>query len=155
LTSSEAADYARRMAKVNAIPEGFHTVTPQLSLENAAEAIELYKKAFGAEERSRAIDPSGKKVWHCELRIGNSPLFVNDVFPEMGGKPFPASMWLYVENVDQAFQRAVAAGCKATMPPADMFWGDRFSKVVDKWDMTPDEMKKAEQAFVASMKPTK
>lgn len=151
------------MAKAKAIPEGFHTITPQLALENAAEAIEFIKKAFGAEERNRALDPSGKKVWHAELRIGSSVLFVNDVFPEMGGKPSPGSLWLYVENADQAFKRAVDAGCKPTAPLADMFWGDRFGAVADKWgnqwsiathvkDMTPDEMKKAEQAFIASMK---
>jgi PhnB protein len=154
------------MAKVRAVPEGFHTITPQLSLDNAAEAIEHYKKAFGAEERSRAIDPSGKKVWHCELRIGDSVLFVNDYFPEMGGKAFPASLWLYVENVDQAFKRAVDAGCKVAMPVSDMFWGDRYGKVTDKWgnewglssrtkDMTPDEMKTAEKAFIASMEKNK
>jgi len=151
------------MANVKGIPEGYHTITPQLSLENAADAIAFFKVAFGAEERARAMDPSGKKIWHCEMKLGSSMLFVNDIFPDMGGSKFPASMWLYVDDVDQAFKRAVAAGCKSVMPPTDMFWGDRFGKVNDRWgnewgiatrtrNMTPEEMKKAEQAFVAGMK---
>jgi PhnB protein len=150
-------------AKVHPIPKGFHTLTPQLSLEGAAEAIELFKRAFGAEEITRAPDPSGKKVWHAHLVIGNSPIFVNDVFPEMGGTAKSAGIWMYLEDVDKAFKRAVDAGMKAVMPPTDMFWGDRFARVTDRWgndwglaahtqDMTPDEMKKAEQAAIAAMK---
>jgi uncharacterized glyoxalase superfamily protein PhnB len=150
-------------AKVHPIPKGFHTLTPQLSLEGAAEAIELFKRAFGAEEITRAPDPSGKKVWHAHLVIGNSAIFVNDVFPEMGGTAKSAGIWMYLEDVDKAFKRAVDAGMKAVMPPTDMFWGDRFARVTDRWgndwglaahtqDMTPDEMKKAEQAAIAAMK---
>jgi uncharacterized glyoxalase superfamily protein PhnB len=145
------------------IPEGFHTITPQLAIDRAAEAIEFYKKAFGAEEISRALDPSGKKIWHAELKIGNSIFFVNDVFPDMGGAANHSSMWLYVPDVDAGFARATAAGAKAAMPVADMFWGDRIGQVKDpygnswtiathKKDLTPEEMKKAESDFVASMK---
>ncbi len=149
------------MAK--AIPEGMHTLTTQLSIDGCDKAIEWFKKAFGAELLSRAPDPSGQKVWHASLRIGDSVLFVNDVFPNMGGGAETASLWLYSENVDAAWKRAIDAGAKQTMPPADMFWGDRMGSLVDpfgnRWtlaqhikDLTPEEMKKAQDAFVASMK---
>jgi uncharacterized glyoxalase superfamily protein PhnB len=149
------------MAK--AIPEGLHTLTTQLSIDGCDKAIEWFKRAFGAELLSRAPDPSGQKVWHASLRIGDSVLFVNDVFPNMGGGAETASLWLYSENVDAAWKRAIDAGAKQTMPPADMFWGDRMGSLVDpfgnRWtlaqhikDLTPGEMKKAQDAFVASMK---
>jgi uncharacterized glyoxalase superfamily protein PhnB len=149
------------MAK--AIPEGLHTLTTQLSIDGCDKAIEWFKRAFGAELLSRAPDPSGQKVWHASLRIGDSVLFVNDVFPNMGGGAETASLWLYSENVDAAWKRAIDAGAKQTMPPADMFWGDRMGSLVDpfgnRWtlaqhikDLTPEEMKKAQDAFVASMK---
>ena len=151
------------MSKVKAVPEGLHTVTAALAVDGASEAITFYKKAFGAEEVSRAPDPSGKKIWHAQIRIGDSQIFVNDVFPEMGGGPGSARLWLYVENVDALFKRATEAGAVVKMPLADMFWGDRIGCVVDTWgnewnlaqhvkDMTPDEMKKAQDAFVAGMK---
>jgi PhnB protein len=150
------------MSQVKAVPEGFHTITPQLVVKGCAEAIEFYKKAFGAEEVDRAVDPSGKLVWHADLKIGTSHLFVNDEIPGMGSPAHPASLWLYVENVDAAFKRAVDAGCNVSMPVMDMFWGDRFGKVVDRWgiewglaqrikNMTPDEIKKAEEEFKAQM----
>ncbi len=149
------------MAK--AVPEGMHTITAQLAMDGCDKAIEWYKKAFGAELLSRAPDPSGKKVWHASMKIGTSVFFVNDVIPEMGGGVQTASLWIYAENIDSWFKRAVDAGAKVTMPMADMFWGDRMGAVADpfgnKWnlaqhvkDMTPDEMKKAQDAFVASMK---
>jgi uncharacterized glyoxalase superfamily protein PhnB len=150
------------MSKVKAVPDGYHTITPHIAVSDAAKALDFYKKALGAEEVMRAADPSGQKVWHAVLQIGNSRLFVNDVFPEMDPTPNKSSFWLYVDNCDQLFKRAVDAGCKATMPLADMFWGDRMGNVVDpfgqSWtiathtkDMTPEEMKKAEQEFVAQM----
>jgi PhnB protein len=149
------------MAK--AIPEGYHTLTPGLSIDGAAEAIELYKKAFGAEELDRAPDPRGKKIWHAALRIGNSMLFVNDVFPEMGATASNSSLWLYVDSCDAAFKRAVDAGLKATRPCSDMFWGDRMGQVVDRWgikwtiathvkDMTHAEMQKAQEEFLKQQK---
>jgi PhnB protein len=142
------------------IPEGLRSVTPQITIDGCAEAIEFYKKALGAVEVSRAPDPSGKKVWHAEIRIGDSAIFVNDTFPEMGGGAAPTSMWLYSAEVDAAFQRAVAAGAKVLMPVTDMFWGDRMGTVADKWsnrwsfaqrvkDLTPDEMRKAGEAAAA------
>ena len=104
-----------------------HTVTAELAVDGAAEAIEFYKKAFGAEEVTRAPDPSGKKIWHAQIRIGDSQVFVNDVFPEMGGSAGRRrSLWIYVENVDALFKRATDAGATVKMPLADMFWGDRL-----------------------------
>ncbi len=150
------------MAKVPAVPQGMHTVTPALTIKGCAEAIELYKKAFGAEEITRVPDPSGKLIWHAALRIGDSTIFMNDEFPSMGSVASPANLWFYFENVDAAFKRATSAGCQAVMQPADMFWGDRMSKVTDKWgnqfeiaqhvkDPTPEEMQKAQKAFVEEM----
>jgi len=145
------------------VPKAYkQQLVPQLAIENARAAIDFYKKAFGAEQIDFAIDPSGKKVWHCSLRVGDSVFFVNDTFPEMGGGASSSTMWLYVEDCDAAFERAVRAGAKPTMPVMDMFWGDRTGQIVDpfgqKWtiathvkDMTPEEMKAAEQAFIASM----
>ncbi len=146
------------MAK--AIPDGLRSITPQLTIDGADEAIAFYKKAFGAEEQHRAVDPSGKKVWHAQIRIGDSAIFVNDAFPEMGGLPNTTSLWIYTDGVDAAFQRAVAAGAQVKMPVADMFWGDRMGAVVDRWgnrwtlaqhvkDMSPEEMKRAQDAAVA------
>jgi uncharacterized glyoxalase superfamily protein PhnB len=149
------------MAK--AVPEGMHTLTTQLSIDGCDKAIEWFGKAFGAELVMRAPDPSGKKVWHAMMRIGDSMFFCNDVFPEMGSQgPNTASMWIYTDNVDQKWKRAVDAGAKVMMPLADMFWGDRMGTLMDpfgnRWsmsqhmkDLTPEEMKKAEQDFIASM----
>jgi uncharacterized glyoxalase superfamily protein PhnB len=147
---------------VKAVPEGFHTITPQLTIKNCSEAIEFFKKAFGAEEVGRNLDPSGKLVMHADLRIGTSHLFVNDEIQGMTGPARPGSLFLYVDNADKAFERATKAGCKVTMPMGDQFWGDRMGRVTDRWgnewdiaqhikDMTPDEIKKAEAAFKASM----
>ena len=148
------------MAK--AIPEGLHTITPQVAVEGCAEAIEFWKKAFGAQEVMRAPDPTGKKVWHAHLKIGDSAFFANDVFPDMGSRALPASLWIYLDNVDAAWKRAVDAGCQVKMPIADMFWGDRMGTVMDKWgiqwtiaqhmkDLTPDQIKKAQDEFVKTM----
>lgn len=146
-----------------AIPEGLHAVTPQLTVDGAAEAIEFYKKAFGAVETSRAPDPSGTKVWHAELRIGDSALFINDAFPDMGGPANKTRLWVYSEDVDAAFRRATDAGVQVRMPLGDMFWGDRLGTVTDRWgnewtlaqrkqDLTPQQMKAAGDEFIASMK---
>jgi uncharacterized glyoxalase superfamily protein PhnB len=150
------------MANVKAVPEGLNTVTPSLVVDGALDAIAFYKKAFGAEEVSRAMDPTGKKVWHADIKIGNSRLFLNDAAPEMGAAAQPSRLFVYVENVDASFQRAVSAGAQVKMPLADMFWGDRMGQVQDKWgnqwslaqhikDLTPQQMQKAQDEFVASM----
>ena len=149
---------------VNPIPAGYHSLTAQLAEDGAAEASEFYKKAFGAEELDRAPHPGGKKVGHAARRIGDSMLFGNDVFPEMGAPdPARSAMWLYVADVDAAFKRAVDAGGQTVMPPTDMFWGDRMGQIKDpfgqKWtiaahvkDQTPEETQKAMEAMLAGMK---
>jgi len=150
------------MAKAKrAVPEGFHTVTPQLTLDNAAQAIEWYKKAFGAEELSRSPGPDGK-IMHAEIRIGDSRIMLND--PVMGGKGpkalggSPASLWIYVEDCDALFNRAVAAGGQVRMALGDQFWGDRMGSLSDphgytwsvasrKEDMTREEMERRAAEF--------
>ena len=138
-----------------AIPEGYHTITPHLIVKGAAEAIEFYKNAFGAEEVMRMPGPDGM-IMHSELRIGDSHFMLNDEFPNFG-KMGPKSIGgtavtihLYVSDVDALYARAVKAGAKATMPIADMFWGDRYGQIEDpfghqwslathKEDLTPEE----------------
>jgi PhnB protein len=151
--------------KVKPIPPGYHTVTPYLVVNNAAKAIEFYKQAFGATERGRMAGPQGK-IAHAELQIGDSFVMLSDEM--MGNKSpqtlggSPVSLFLYVENVDSSFKRAVDAGAKADMPPADMFWGDRFGKVSDpfghSWslathieEVSPQEMEKRGKAAMAEM----
>jgi uncharacterized glyoxalase superfamily protein PhnB len=120
------------------IPAGHHTITAHLVIKGASEAIEFYKRAFGAEELGRMPMP-GKdgqvKVGHAELKIGDSILFLADEFPEYGSTGpngrSPVSLHLYVTDADAAFRRAVEAGATVTMPLADMFWGDRYGKLVD------------------------
>ena len=149
------------------IPKGYHTVTPTLTVRNAAEAIEFYKKALGAEEVMRYASPDGK-VSHAELKIGDSIVFLGDEYPEMGNKS-PQSLggtsgglYLYVEDVDKAFQRAVNAGGKSKMPVTDMFWGDRYGQFIDpyghvwgistrKEDLTEQEMSVRAKDFYAQM----
>ncbi len=154
------------MAKAkSAIPEGHHTVCAQLTLDNAAPAIDWYKKALGAEEVGRALGPDGK-VMHAELRIGDSRIMLNDA---MGGgkgpKAFggsPVSLWLYVDDCDALFNRALAAGGQvargAMGQMQDQFWGDRSGTLTDphgytwtiathKEDLTPEEMKQRSDAF--------
>ena len=124
------------MTQAKPIPEGMHTVTPQLVCAGAADAIEFYKKAFNAAETARLPGPQGK-IMHAMIRIGDSPLMLVDEFPEwqsLGPKSLkgsPVTIHLYVEDVDAFVQRAVAAGAKITMPLDDMFWGDRYCKLED------------------------
>ena len=122
------------------IPEGFHTVTPQLIFDNAAQAIDWYKKALGAEEKARAVAPDGK-IMHAELQIGNSRLMLNDAMgggksaKALGGTPI--TLWVYVQDCDALFKRAVAAGAQVVPGPmgqlADQFWGDRTGVVTDPY----------------------
>lgn len=123
--------------KVPPIPEEYHTVTPSLIVGDANGAIEFYKKAFGAEEIMVLRMPDGA-VMHAEIKIGDSPIMMGGEWPEHGMKaPQPGHMssglHIYVPDVDKAFQRAVDAGCKVMMPPANMFWGDRYGKVIDPY----------------------
>lgn len=141
-----------------AIPEGFQTVTPYLNIKNAAKAIEFYKQAFGGEEICRMNAPDGSRIMHAAMKIGNSIIFIADEYPEMGCKSpetlggNSGSLHLYVEKVDEAFQRAIKAGGKEIMPPTDMFWGDRFSKLADpfghQWSIAThvEDLSEEEQA---------
>jgi PhnB protein len=126
---------------VKAIPEGYYSLTPYLVITGAAKAIEFYKKAFGAVETVRMPGPDGK-IMHAELKIGNSVLMLSDENPERGHfSPSTrggstGSVMLYTEDVDATFKQAVAAGAKADMPPADMFWGDRMGNLTDPFGHT-------------------
>jgi PhnB protein len=154
------------MAKAKSpVPEGFHTLTPHLIFDNAAQAIDWYKKALGAEEKSRALGPDGKVI-HAELQIGNSRFMLNDA---MGGgksaKAFggsPISLWVYVQDCDALFNRAVGAGAHVAPGPmgqmTDQFWGDRSGTFTDpfgyqwsiatrKEDLTREEMDRRAQEF--------
>jgi PhnB protein len=151
----------------HAIPQGFHTVTPSLFVRNAAQAIDFYKKALGAEERMRMAGASGR-IDHAELTIGDSIIFLSEENPAFGTKSpetlggASGALYLYVEDVDQAFQRAIDAGGKARMPVADMFWGDRAGNFVDpfghSWtlsthtqDLTQQEVEEGAKKFYAEM----
>ena len=127
--------------KVKPIPDGYHTVTPYFTVRDAAGAVEFYKQAFGAIEVMRMADPKGK-IRHAEIRIGDSPIMIGDEFqefPEMrsfqalGGSP--VSVYLYVEDVDAMFNRAVAAGAKVRSPIRDEFYGDRVGAVEDPYGL--------------------
>lgn len=145
-------------AKVKPVPEGYHTVTPYLVIKGAAEAIEFYKKAFGAKELFRMAQSDGR-VGHAEIKIGDSPIMLADEYPEMGHLSpqtignSPVSILLYVEDVDQVFKQAIDAGAKEDRPVDDKFYGDRSGSLVDpfghvwhiathKEDVAPEEMAK-------------
>jgi PhnB protein len=152
--------------KVRPIPEGYHTITPQLTCRDAARAIEFYKEVFGAKEIHRMAGPGGK-VMHAELQIGDSRIMLADEYPGMSAAPDPSrvqssSLFIYTENVDSVFNHAVKSGAKGDMPPADMFWGDRFGRLTDPFghlwgiathieDVVPQEMEKRMKAAMAQM----
>jgi uncharacterized glyoxalase superfamily protein PhnB len=155
------------MSKVKPIPPGYHTIVPHLVVRNAKDAIDFYKKAFGAEERARMLMPTGQ-ILHAELQIGDSRLFLAEEMP-MGGCKSPqtlsgtaTTLHMYVENADAAVDRAVKAGATVTLPLMDAFWGDRYGRLKDpfghEWsvathqrDLTPEEMAKAAQDACAKM----
>jgi PhnB protein len=148
------------------IPEGYHTVTPYLAVDDAAKAIEFWGRAFGATEQVRMDGPDGK-IAHAELEIGDSRIMVSDQFPQSTTKPpkeagaTTVSIMLYVEDVDSVVQDAVDAGATISMPIEDMFWGDRFGAVTDpfghQWsiathveDVSPEDIEvRAREAFAA------
>ena len=149
------------------IPEGYNTVTPYLAVDDAAQAIEYYKKAFGAKERARMEAPDGK-IGHAELEIGDSLVMLSDPFPhattrppkELGGTS--GSVFMYVEDVDAVVKQAVDAGATITMEVADQFWGDRFGSIQDpfghSWsiathveDVPPEEMAERAKQAMAGM----
>lgn len=144
------------------IPEGYHTATPYLIIRGAADAIEFYKKAFGATELMRMPMPGGK-IGHAEIKIGDSPIMLADEFPEMGHKSpqtlggSPVSIMIYVEDVDAVFGQAIAAGAKEQRPVKDQFYGDRLGTLEDpfghvwhvsthKEDISMEEMEKRAKA---------
>ena len=144
--------------KPKPVPDGYHTATPYLIVEGAAQAIEFYKKAFGATELMRMAQPGGK-IGHAEIKIGDSPIMLADESPDVGARSpqsiggSPVSIMLYVEDVDRIFSQAVAAGAKVKRPVADQFYGDRTGGIEDpfghlwyiathKEDVSPEEMRK-------------
>jgi PhnB protein len=145
------------------IPDGYHTVTPYLTIRGAAAAIEFYKRAFGATEIMRITDANGK-VGHAEIRMGDSPIMLSEEMPEMGVRSpesiggSPVTIHLYVEDVDALVNQAVAAGAKLLRPVEDQFYGDRGGKLADPYghvwwvathieDVSPEEIRKRAAAM--------
>jgi PhnB protein len=158
---------AKRAKTVAAVPPGYHAVTPYIVCRNASKAIEFYKKAFGAKEKYRMDGPNGS-IMHAEILIGNSVVMLGDEMPAMGATApetiggTASGLFLYLPDVDRAYQKAIAAGAKPEMPPTDMFWGDRYCKFSDpfghKWsmathveDVPPNEMARRGQKEMARM----
>jgi len=150
-------------AKVKPIPDGYTSVTPYMIFSGASDAIDFYKKAFGATEVLRMAGPDGK-VHHAEIKIGNAIIMLADEAPEMGALSpktiggSPITLYIYVENVDKVVDQAVSAGAKLVRPVADQFYGDRVGGVEDsfgyKWyvgthieDVSDEEMKKRAAAM--------
>jgi len=157
------------MSEVQTIPSGFHTVTPTIFVNGAAQAMDFYKQALGATEVCRHTTPDGSKVMHGELKIGDSTLFIADEFPEFGMlspqtlKGNSVTFYLYVDNCDELFNRATSAGASTVRPLEDTFWGDRTGMIGDpyghKWnisthvrDVTPEEMAAASAKFFSEEK---
>jgi uncharacterized glyoxalase superfamily protein PhnB len=178
--SKPAAKAARRPAASKAAvrppatpkwkPAGTHDVIASLTFRDAAGAIVFYKQAFGAQERSRMMSPDGRSVWHAELKIGDSTIFLNDEMqggPALVVAPGPnhkatVTMALYVPDCDAVFNRAVQSGARPAMPLTDMFWGDRMGTVTDPFgqvwmistrvrQLTPEQMRKGGEEFAAQM----
>jgi PhnB protein len=152
---------------VQPVPEGYHTVTPYLAVEDAAEAIDFYQRAFGAKERVRMPGPRDM-IMHAELEVGDALIMLSDPFPQASTKPpkelggTSVSIFLYVEDIDTIYKQAVDAGATSLMEPDDMFWGDRFGSVQDpfghSWtiathveDVSPEEMAERSKEFMAAM----
>jgi PhnB protein len=152
---------------VKPIPEGYQAITPFLTAHDAAKAIDFYKEAFGAEERYRMTLPDGKSVAHAELKIGDSVFMLSDEMPGQSCEPSAVSescvgFYLYVNDVDDVFERAVAAGAKVKEPVKDEFWGDRVGKIADPsghvWmlathveDVSPEELRRRGQEMFEKM----
>ena len=152
---------------VQSIPKGYHSVTPSLVVNDGARAIDFYKRAFGAQEKSRLDGPDGKVV-HAELKIGDSLIMLSDELPESSTRSprtlrgSSVGIFLYVDNVDDVFRQAVSAGATAEAQPSDMFWGDRFGALTDpfghhwslathKEDVSREEMAKRGKEFMSKM----
>jgi uncharacterized glyoxalase superfamily protein PhnB len=154
------------------IPEGKHTIAPYIIVDGAADAIEFYKKAFGAKEAHRMPGPDGKSIMHAEIQIGDSAIYLTDSNPEWGAKSpktlggNPISLHLYVTDADAVFDQAIKAGAEEKAPMMDTFWGDRYGKIVDpyghewgiathKIDMTEAEMMKGAEEWFAQFQANK
>ena len=141
------------------MPEATTTITPHLACRNALEAVEFYRKAFGAEPLG-VLQGSDNRVMHAALSVNGATVFLTDEFPEFGGHSpqslggSPVTLHLQVSDCDAVFQRAVDAGCEVQMPLQDMFWGDRYGQVADpyghKWSIattvrqvSPEELQQA------------
>jgi uncharacterized glyoxalase superfamily protein PhnB len=152
--------------QVKPIPEGFHAVTPSLTLKNSLKAIEFYKRAFGAKVLEVFPAPDGRGTMHATIKIGDSILMMGEEMPNqqcmsaesLGSSPI--SLYVYVPNVDAVFKQAVAAGASITMQVADMFWGDRCGSLKDpfgySWmiathirDLTHEEIQQGAKSFFA------
>jgi PhnB protein len=150
------------------IPDSYHSINAYLVVRNAPKAIEFYKKAFGAEERFRMHGPDGKTIMHADLKLGDSVFMLTEESKEMkaqspesiGGSP--VSMYVYVKDVDATFNKAISEGAKVLMPVKDQFYGDRsgylrdpfghlWSIATHKKDLSPDELRKAGEAFLEEM----
>ena len=176
MAKSRTAKKSRRPAKAAAksarrvqfMPKGYQTLTPGFCVRGAVQAIDFYKRAFGATERMRLMKPDGTTLAHAELQVGGSMFMLGEEDPAMGGPSAqtlggsPVNFYLYVKDVGAAVARALAAGAKPVMPISDMFWGDRIGGIEDpygqKWtlathteDVAPREMGKRAQAFYAQM----
>jgi PhnB protein len=160
--------------KASPVPKGYGTVTPHMVLDDCAKAIEFYKTAFGAKEVLRMEGPGGK-IAHAEIQVGGSRVMMSDEMPAMPGQPgiykapknaglSTGALFLYVKDTNAVFDRAVKAGCTVRQAPVDMFWGDRYSQVVDPFghtwgigtrleNLTPKQIKARQQEFFAKMQP--
>ncbi len=175
VTAKKAARKAKAPAKktrskAKPIPKGYHIITPSIVVKGAKEAIEFYKKAFGAKQLGGAMTTPDGKIMHAEIRIGDSIVMLSDEFPGMGSSSpqtvggTSSSLLIYTRDVDALFKQAVAAGATAAMPLADMFWGDRYGVVADpfghRWqlathkeDLTPKEMARRAAAAMSAPPP--
>jgi uncharacterized glyoxalase superfamily protein PhnB len=165
-TKAKRKSKVKAKTKVGPIPRRYHTVTPTLVVRNAPEAIEFYKKAFGAKEKYKMYMPDGKTIMHAEIKIGDSSIMLADENPQwktLSPQSIGATgvtLYTYVKNVDKVFEQAVAAGATVTMPVMDAFWGDRNGQLMDpsghlwsiathKRDMSAKEMQKAQEEWLA------
>ena len=154
---------------VQPIPQGYHSITPYLTVRGADRAIDFYRRAFGAEEIARMPGPDGRAIMHAELKIGDSRLFLSDEIAEMGCRSpealggTTAGIYLYVKDADETCRKAVEAGATLKQPVVDMFWGDRMGTVADpfgydwsvatrKEEVSPQDMKRRHEEFLKGMK---
>jgi len=152
---------------VKPVPEGYHTATPALTVDDGVRALEFYAKAFSSTKRGGVSSFDGK-IMHAEFQVGDSIFMLSDEFPAMGNRSpkslggSPASVWLYVKDVDATYRQAIEAGATSISPPTDMFWGDRHARIRDpfgyEWsiathreDVPPAEMEKRAKEFYAQM----